>query len=175
MNFVILFVFFLFGIIGGIILCIGITYYFGKRALEKRNKEVSGGAAATTPKKVESIASRMKRVKEITDEQMDLQGQISMPQKNALHGKFKNGLMDRLKDLEDQKNEILRSIVADGFDPEITVMDEIGVVSNIKLSDFLAQNGIAVSQKTDKPSTKQLGKFTIYKGGKDDGSDNTSH
>ena len=166
------------GFLTGAISLIIVTIAIAKRSFNKRKKELETG------KKPESVGARLKQVKDITTEQLDLQGQISGPQKNGLHGRHKNGLVARLKELESQKTEILKSIVADGFDPEITVMDETGVVTNIKLSEFLAQNGVVMPPVVPKPEApkvpagpppapKQHGRFMVHKGGKDDGSGTT--
>lgn len=150
------------GMISGAMLMIVATILVGKRAMDKRKE--------SSAKKVESVSSRMKKVKELTAEQLELQSHAQGPQKNALHGKHKNGLIGRIKELETTKNEILKSIITDGFDPEITVLDETGVVTTIKLSEYLAQTGITIPPKNPPPSpTRQVGKFTVYKGGKDDG------
>lgn len=150
------------GIATGAIGIIALTLWLGKRAIDKETK-------AKLPSK-ESVSTRLKKVKEITNEQLDLQGAISGPQKNALHGKYKNGLIGRIKELEEQKVEILKSIITDGFDPEITVIDDSGVVTALKLSEFLGQNGITMPSKDSQPDaqTKQVGKFIVHKGGKDD-------
>jgi hypothetical protein len=163
------FCFYILGILSGAVGVVALTLYLGKRSLDRKVKE-----NAATGKQIESVSSRMKKVKDITTEQLDLQGQSLGPQKNALHGKYKNGLIGRIKELETQKNDILKSIIEDGFDPEITTIDQAGVVSNIKLSDFLASLGIFVPSKNSETSTKQVGKFTVHKGGKDDGG-NTTH
>lgn len=163
--------FFILGMVSGACLTIATTVVLGKRILDRNKQEPA-------TKKPESVNSRMKKVKEITQEQLSLQSGAQGPQKNALHGRYKNGLIGRIKELETEKNDILKSILADGFDPEITVMDEAGVVTNIKLSEFMAQNGITMPPKQEPvkpaPSAKQVGKFTVYRGGKDDGG-NTTH
>jgi hypothetical protein len=162
--------FYILGILTGAVGMVTLTFYIGKRALDKRKAE---GESPT--KKVESVSSRMKKVKEITNEQLDLYSQVSGPQKNALHGRYKNGLNGRIKELEEEKSSILKSILTDGFDPEITVMDGAGVVTTVKLSEFMAESGITIEPKKTEPvSTKQVGKFTVHKGGKDDGG-NTTH
>ncbi len=157
--------FFILGMISGACLTVAATVLIGKRLLKKDPK-----------KRTESVNDRMKKVKEITQEQLDLQSGAQGPQKNALHGRYKNGLIGRIKELEEQKNDILRSILADGFDPEITVMDGAGVVTTIKLSEFMAQNGITMPTKPAPTTpTKQVGKFTVHRGGKDDGGGETVH
>lgn len=156
---------FMLGFLFGVYTTLTLITAIGQRAINKRKKELE----KSTPK-MESVSSRMKRVKDITSEQMDIQGATSGPQKNAMHGKYKNGLVSRLKELEEQKNEILKSIVIDGFDPEISVMDTDGTVATIKLSEFLAQNGITIPPKgSQPPPQKPTSRFTVHKGGKDDG------
>lgn len=161
--------FFLGAITGAIALVMG-TIMIGRRAMLRAEE-----ASKLPPtSKIESVAERFKKVKEITAEQLDLQGQISGPQKNALHGRYKNGLNGRLKELEQQKYDILSSIVKDGHDPEITAVTDDGVTSSIKLSEFLNQMGQTIGIEKTNPvaaTTKQVGKFTVHKGGKDDGSD----
>lgn len=156
--------FFILGMISGACLTVAATVLIGKRLLNKEPK-----------KRPETVNERMKKVKELTQEQLDLQSGAQGPQKNALHGRYKNGLIGRIKELEEQKNDILRSILSDGFDPEITVMDGAGVVTTIKLSEFMAQNGITMPTKPAPTSTKQVGKFTVHRGGKDDGGGETVH
>ena len=168
MDIVTAFAYFILGIITGATGVITLALMMAKRSLDKLKKDTE------TNGKKESVGSRMKKVKDITTEQLDLQSQVLGPQKNALHGKYKNGLNGRIKELELQKADILKSIITDGFDPEITVVDGAGVVTTIKLSEFLANSGIIMPPKDTKQPTKQVGKFTVHKGGKDDGG-NTTH
>ena len=168
MDIIVVFAYFILGVITGATGVITLALMMAKRSLDKLKKDTE------TNGKKESVGSRMKKVKDITTEQLDLQSQALGPQKNALHGWFKNGINGRIKELELQKADILKSIITDGFDPEITVVDGAGVVTTIKLSEFLAQTGIVVPPKDPKSSTKQVGKFTVHKGGKDDGG-NTTH
>lgn len=129
-------------------------------------------------KKNDSIDERLKKVKAITAEQVELQSHASGPQKNALHGKHKNGVIGRIKQLEEEKAEILRSILRDGLDPELTTIDESGVVQKMKLSEYMVFMGYKLEAEKPKETPKeararQLGKFTVYKGGKDDGGETT--
>ena len=55
--------FYLLGVITGASGIIALTIYIGKRALDKRKKETGERT---------SISDRMKRVKDITEEQLDL-------------------------------------------------------------------------------------------------------
>lgn len=167
--------FFVLGFISGGCGVIALTVYIGTRSLKKKAAAVGEVAAPKKP----SINARMKRVKEITQEQLDLSDRASGPQKNALDGKYKNGLIGQLKQLDDEKNEILISILKDGVDPELTTMDGAGVVTKMLLSEYMAYMGIGVPQKTDPKQgptkVERMGKFTVHKGGKDDGGGNTTH
>lgn len=122
-----------------------------------------------------SLSDRMKRVKEISVEQLDLASRAEGPQKNALDGKYKNTLIDELKALDEERNSILVSILKDGHDPELTTMDSSGTVSQMKLSEYLAYLGVDLGSKSnDTSKAEKHHKFMVYKGGKDDGN-NTTH
>jgi hypothetical protein len=169
------------GVLTGASISFGIILALGKKALSKKEKEFS-----SMKEQKSIIEKKMKRVKEITSEQLDLQSATSGPQKNALDGKYKNGLIREIKRLEEEKSELLCSIIQAGFDPEITVIDESGAVTRIKLSEYMALQGIQMppvapkeTKKTETSKTltapKQIGKFTVYKGGKDDSDSGTTH
>jgi hypothetical protein len=111
-----------------------------------------------------SVKERMLKVKELTEQQLSLQQQTSMPQKNALDGKYKNGLIKEIEFLEEQKIDILKSIVKDGHDPEVTALTPEGETTRVKLSAFLAERGIDM-RDNEQPKNK----FTVIPGGKGEG------
>lgn len=120
-----------------------------------------------------SISDRLAKVKELTEFQLEMQGAASGPQKNALDGKYKNGLNATFKKIEEEKAEILQSILNDGHDPEVTVQGPDGL-EKMKLSAFLVQQGYdsTPKSKVEKAITKPKNPFTVVKGGKsDDGGD----
>lgn len=160
---------FVLGMITGAAGIVSLTFYLGKRALDKKKAEVEQNT-----KKL-SVSDRMKRVKDITAEQLDLARRADGPQKNSLDGKYKNGLIREMKRLDEEKNAVLKSILADGHDPELTTMDETGVVTKMLLSEYMAHMGIKMDPKPVKPQVEQVGKFTVIRGGRDDGGNNTSH
>ena len=164
--------YFVLGFIVGAVATISFTLYFGARTLKKLKEETGN------TKKQLSISDRMKRVKEITNEQLELAQQADGPQKNGLDGKYKNSLTRQIKLLDEEKNNVLISILEDGHDPELTTMDSSGVVTKMKLSEYMAYMGIKMSPKSStpqsQPKTERIGKFTVVKGGKDDGG-NTTH
>lgn len=177
MDIAMLLISFFIGLIVGFIITTGIVLYLGKKSLSKKLESKLDSLKDAT-KKIESVSDRMKKVKDIVNQQLDMQAQATMPQKNGLDGKYKNGLIREIKRLEEEKHEILKSILKDGFDPEITTIDEAGIVTSMKLSQFMADQGIVVQKEdkqTIKETPKQIGKFTVYKGGRDDGGGETSH
>ncbi len=161
--------FYVLGIITGAIGTVTLTIYIGTRAVKKRKEEQAN------PKKL-SVEGRMKRVKELQGEQLELAQRADGPQKNSLDGKYKNGLNGEIKRIEEEKTAILVSIIEDGYDPELTTMDASGVVTQMKLSEYMAYMGIKMQAKKSvaTPKTERIGKFTVVKGGKDDGG-NTTH
>jgi hypothetical protein len=50
-------------------------------------------------------------------------------------------------------------------------MDNSGVITKMKLSEYMAYMGMSVKPKP--PEKKNMGKFTIHRGGKDDGGSTT--
>lgn len=177
---------FISGMIFGAALTIMLVAYLGKKALSKRKEAVKDflsefdKLAKTMEDKASSLESRLNRVREITEEQFDLQSHTEGPQKNAMDGKYKNRMGNSIKSLEEEKQTILKSILADGYDPKINVMSQDGSIQEMKLSEFMAYQGIDMTKdsKTEtNASNKEIvkaGKFVVYKGGKDDG-EGTSH
>jgi hypothetical protein len=129
-------------------------------------------------KKKNSIKDRLFQASELAQTQMTIKGQLEMPSKNGLHSKYKNELVIELQDLEQKKIEILKSIIADGFDPMITVVNESGTKSEIPLSAYVTEALSTLGKITgsqppplppDATNPKKGNKFIVYKGGKDDG------
>lgn len=153
------------------------TLYLGTKSISKKEKAIS--ALKKSNEELKDMNARMKRVKDIASEMSALSQRIDGPQKNGLDGKFKNNIIGQIKLLDEEKNDLLKSIIRDGHDPEITTLDESGVKTQMKLSEYMAYMGIFMEPKESKPEvktprTEQIGKFTVIKGGKDDGG-NTTH
>ena len=163
---------FLSGFISGMVVTCGFVFYIGNKALvaSKKKLEELGEQISTEGTKYSAIEGRMKRIKEIASLQMDLQGAADGPQRNAMDGKYKNSLMGKMKELEEEKVSILNSILKDGFDPQVSLLKEDGTTEIVKLSEFLAGEGEFVPPAAKDAKVKQVGKFTVLKGGKDDGS-----
>lgn len=132
----------------------------------------------TPPKdkiKVDSVNARLRKVQEITNEQLNMQSYTERPQKNSLDGKHKNRTINEMKRLEEEKREILQSILDDGFDPSISAIDETGEVKSMKLSEYMMEYGFAEPKKPEKQEKSTVTrKFTVHKGGKDNFDDDNN-
>jgi ABC-type phosphate transport system auxiliary subunit len=168
---------FLLGFVLGAVVSIGAIAGYGFYQLRKL-KQVKAKITEEIKKKIdnldtkrESIRSRLLKAQEITEQQLDLRSQAEMPSKNALHSRYKNGLVGEIRKLEDEKLAVLRSILDDGYDPTIVALDENGQRTELPLSHFIdratLKQGNSTPASTDLP--KRIGKFTLVKGGKDDG------
>jgi hypothetical protein len=162
---------FLSGMISGVLLFI--TYGIYKmRKLEKMKEDLLGKleTKAKDLKGQQSIIERLRAASEIAQQQLDLRDAAQQPSKNATHSRYKNGLISELQELEQQKVAILQSILNDGFDPKITVLNSAGEREEMPLSEFLQVESAKSAEASPKEAPKQVGRFTVIKGGRDDGS-----
>ena len=189
--------YFLLGLIAGVGFSIAYVFYVAYRAKnkleekvkllkEKLNRSIPPADEVksnedllqqllNTREDVRSIRDRLAKAQEITRQQLDLRDQASQPSKNSMHSKWKNGLIGEKNALEEEKKAILESILKDGHDPFVMVLDEeTGSTKKIPLSEFL---GRPSSQNTDQknieressaPEITNKHKFVVIKGGKDD-------
>jgi hypothetical protein len=107
----------------------------------KRNL-VTPEQLAVTPgfKEKNQINMKLKQAQEIAIKVDELLTSINNPSKNALHSRYKNGLIGEIKILETQKFEILESVLKDGFDPIIAAKTlETSEPVKMKLSEFIAR------------------------------------
>jgi ABC-type phosphate transport system auxiliary subunit len=129
-----------------------------------------------------SIKERLTQASKLAQTQAQLRSQVELPSKNSTHSKHKNGLISEIQDLEQQKIDILKTILAEGFNPVITVVHEGGAKQEVPLSDYVAAAQETVNASsgdkrnevkplvTNNPDLpKQVGKFFVHKGGKPDG------
>ena len=177
----------------GFLLGIGGALAYGGYLLRKAQKDITNALGATAPKDKAKVTDkekaeyarfkpRLDRAAQITQEQAELMAQIDQPSKNALHSKFKNGLVAEAKRLEEEKTELLRSIIADGYDPEVTVQTPEGM-RRMPLTEYLASLGYDFrdaktpatdneaapkAEGTEEPAVRKVGNFFVIKGGKPD-------
>jgi hypothetical protein len=75
----------------------------------------------------------------LADRQMELLGHAMTPSKNGLHSKWKNELASEIQDLERQKIDLFRNIVAAGYDPTVGITGADGHVEHVKMSETIKQ------------------------------------
>ena len=136
-----------------------VSIYFAKKELKKSKAKASEfykelDKVRDALKRATDVQERVNRVKDITKQQMDMQAQTEMPQKNSLDGHYKNGLTYKIRTLEEEKREILQSILDDGFDPEITTLNAESKMETMKLSEFMGNKGNTKSLDEPKPKSK---------------------
>ena len=145
-----------------------------KRVKENLLGQIKAKATEMEQKK-DSIKDRLIKASEIAQTQMALRAQLEMPSKNALHSRYKNGLGGELQELEQKKLDLLRTVLAEGFDPTITVINEAGAKTEVPLSSYVNDAAVALNTSLGNPPSvdpnlpKRTSKFVLYKGGKDDG------
>jgi hypothetical protein len=132
-----------------------------------------------------SVKDRLAKAHEMAKLQQAIQAQMDMPSQNALHSRYKNSLIGEFQDLELKKLSLLKTVLAEGFDPMITVLTATGAREECLLSKYvntaIDQIGDSLSNpqkhsETTQPLSplkavepKKYGKFILHKGGKDDG------
>jgi len=186
-----LILYFTVGLITGSVLTVTTALYYANKAMKSKKlltdnflKELDKLTEGLDDK-VPSVNKRFSRIKEIINEQLDLQSHAEGPQRNSMDGKNKNSMIRTIKSLEEEKNDIFRSIISDGHDPKISVMGLDGVITEMKLSEFMVLYGVDMSPQPDKAAsakknttttkkTSKSSKFIVHKGGKND-SEGTSH
>lgn len=96
---------------------------------------------ATVTRKLDpSIRDRLNKAFDITEQQLGILGALDQPQSGPLHGKHKNQLNSELKSLEDKKLNLLRSVLEDGHDPLLTILNaDTNQKEKILLSEFLSR------------------------------------
>jgi hypothetical protein len=161
----------------------GIYQLHKMRKAKKALAEEVAKKSVEIDQKTNSIKDRLIKAARIAQTQMELRAQAEMPSKNGLHSKYKNGLMSEIGELEQEKLDILKTILDDGFNPLITVLGDTGAKEEIPLSEYVSSAqetmDIALGKKDEKPQApaaptladdqpRKVGKFFVYRGGKDD-------
>lgn len=97
-----------------------------------------------------SIKERFKKVDEMIQEQLNLMSMIDGPSKGASHSRYKGEIARRIKELEESKLDIYKTILADGIDPILTAVVE-GDTSKMKLSDAVRDMELALTEADGPP------------------------
>lgn len=134
--------FFLIGILFGALATLGFLTGISIRATKLDEKQVR--KIVDEAEKIGSIRQRFEQAQELSAQQLDLIDQAYQPSKSASHSRYKNGLLQQVEDIEKEKIEIFRSIVADGADPYLHLAGPDGELEKIRMSEAIkrAEEGL---------------------------------
>lgn len=80
-------------------------------------------------------------VEDINKDQMALIDKLHAPNASASHSKYKREIMQEIRELDDHKLEILKSIYDSGVEVNLTIVDGFdGETKKIPLSEFIKEN-----------------------------------
>lgn len=88
--------------------------------------------------KIKEAFQLLEDVNVITQRQMDIMASIDGPSKGAAFSRWRNGVIQELKQLEEDKMAKLQSILDMGLDPRIKVVVD-GVETKRKLSEVMSE------------------------------------
>lgn len=120
---------------------IGSYFFWALGRLEKSGKTGRGRPVVPSsqdpgPKvDVKKVKDLILKAEEIAKKQIELSGAAQQPSKGAAHSRWKNDIIGLMKQLESDKMDIFRAIVAEGYDPKIGVMMPDGVVEQFPMSE----------------------------------------
>jgi len=95
------------------------------------------------------IEDKLRKADEIQRELIDLAMAQDEPQRNSLDGRHRGRQYGKFKQLEDEMNSVLQSILDDGYDPELACMNDAGDMTSMKLSELMKQRGFIGSGSQD--------------------------
>lgn len=152
------------GIVTGFIIALA----WGMHIAQREQKKLQEKASQIVDKikdemKKEAIWSsarqRFDKAAAIAEQQNDLLGRVDGPSRGALYSKWRNDVRGQLLELEREKMEIFRSILADGLDPLINVIGEGGDTTKKKMSEVVSDFEKAFPDyapaKASEPKVKQ--------------------
>lgn len=119
------------------------------KKLDAKRKEFAQ-QIANKDKITSSVSDRINQALDICERQFDIMSGLEGPQNGPMHGKHKQVMGAELKRLEEEKMTIFRSILADGFDPSLGVINEMGEKESIKLSEFVNRMELLDQKKNPK-------------------------
>ena len=97
-----------------------------------------------------SIKSRFKDVEELVHEQLSLMGALDTPSSSASHSKHKSDLISRIKQIEEDKLSIYKTILADGINPTLTAIID-GDATKMTLSEAVHEMESALEKVSPLP------------------------
>lgn len=167
--------------LSGMVSCFLMIFVYGIIALKKQKKKIKilndlKNKAENLGSKKDLIRERLIKAAELARTQLELRAQVEAPSKNALHSRWKNNLVKEIRDMEEEKISVLKSVLDDGFDPLVTIITSEGTKEEVPLSAYISKSEEVLAKhdanadtpiKTD-TKNKNEHRFVVYRGGKDD-------
>ncbi len=150
--------------LGGIAFTVGGLIILSSYAKKHMKQHTQTTIKTQDPIPNASVLDRLRQAAECVKEQGEIQAAHSMPNKNAVHSRYKNQLAARFKELEEKKHELLSSIVKDGFDPIVTGYNaETQQEETMPLSKFLGMRETPPEQEQETPPPENVAPESIKK------------
>lgn len=130
--------------------------------METKLKAAFNAAAAAVSKEDSSVRQRLNKVQDLTQEQLGILGMMDKPQSGPLEGRNRKYLQAQLTEIEEEKLNLMKSIIKDGFNPKIKILNDQGEVETITLESFLDRKKDRDPPVND-PTPKKP-KLTLVKG-----------
>ena len=100
----------------------------------KTNNKSEDEALSTINTKI-----KFQKVREISEQMLQLQAACNQPSKNAAHSKYKNDIVRQMRELDLKRQKIIKEILDSGHNPEVQILLEDGTTKTRSLKDVLDQ------------------------------------
>ncbi len=167
---------FLAGVATGVCSTLSYILWLGWKSIKRKDDaalrnfdeafENAKNAGAYDAERLKRLKERILKAVDIAKQQSTLIGQVDQPSKGASHSRWKNGIIGQLKDLEKQKYDLFREIVADGFDPTLDSVGPSGEIEKRKMSELVTEyddENLEKEKVTFIDPKKNKPRFTIVK------------
>lgn len=144
--------FFAWGFVIGGLLTLVFQYFVNRNKFILTKKEVD--EFGFKMQKMGRALQNVKLVEELSNQQAKLIVQLSIPSKNASHARHRSNILEEVKELEQAKIKIFKSIVDDGVDPLVKVYDNDSPDKTKKITMSEAILRHEANQKNIKESTR---------------------
>lgn len=140
-----------------------------RERFEENKKQAEDFVKDHSKEEMMDVVKKMRQVETITKMQQELMGQIQSPSKNSMHSRHKNSLGSKVKELEQEKYDILSSVVDSGYDPVIVAIDpSTGEPTETRLSDYLDTIRTSSDIIEDNPAERRRSALRLVKGDAED-------
>jgi len=129
----------IFGVAGVLVLALAsfVVWLTSLVSSKKKYSKVEMNKIIKDAQTVGSISWRYTIIEDITKKQIAIMSQLEAPTKSASHSKWKHNLIEQVEDMEVEKMNLFRSILAEGVDPILGCRKPSGELESLKMSEVL--------------------------------------